>query len=302
MTIEAIHKPPPLPEAAAADPVQYAGFWAGAWRRFRRNRLALFGLFFAALIIFVAVAAPILTPYEYAKPDFGATKQPPTLEHPMGTDRLGRDMLTRIMYGARAMLLVGLLTQLAGLIIGVPLGIIAGYAGGIFDWLVTRLIDLFSALPWYLIVLFMVMVLSPSLENLILALTITAWVGSARIVRGMSFSIREQDYIEASRALGIPTWRILANHVLPQVAPLLLWSFAAGIPVAIFAEASMSFIGMGVRPPQPSWGQMLNEAAADWQSIPHLFLIPSMMITLSVLAFQGLADGLREALDVNVNV
>lgn len=307
MTVELIGKQPagslpPVPEAAVTEPVHYAGFWAGAWRRFRRNRLAMFGLIYVIVIIFVAIAAPILTPYEYAKPDFGAIKQPPTLAHLMGTDRLGRDMLTRIMYGARAMLLVGLATQLAGLAVGVPLGIIAGYAGGIFDWLITRLIDMFSALPWYLIVLFMVMVLSPSLQNLIIALTITAWVGSARIVRGMSFSIREQDYVEASRALGIPTWRILVNHVLPQVAPLLLWSFAAGIPTAVFAEAGMSFIGMGVRPPQPSWGQMLNEAAADWQSIPHLFLFPSLMITLSVLAFQGLADGLREALDVNVNV
>jgi ABC-type dipeptide/oligopeptide/nickel transport system permease subunit len=200
------------------------------------------------------------------------------------------------------MLLVGILTQLAGLIIGVPLGIIGGYGGGFLDWLITRLIDLFSALPWYLIVLFMVMVLSPSLQNLIIALTITAWVGTARIVRGMSFSIREQDYIEAARSLGIPTPRVLPNHMLPQIAPLLLWGFAVGIPVAVFAEASMSFIGMGVRPPQPSWGQMLNEAAADWQYTPHLFVFPSLMITLSVLAFQGMADGLREALDVNVNV
>jgi ABC-type dipeptide/oligopeptide/nickel transport system permease subunit len=298
MTIALLGKQPPK----AQEQVKYRGFWAGAWRRFRRNKLAVAGLIFSVLITFVAIFAPILTPYEYDKPNFGAIKQPPTLAHPMGTDRLGRDMETRIMYGARAMLLVGILTQLAGLIVGVPLGIVAGYGGGFLDWLVTRLIDLFSALPWYLIVLFMVMVLSPSLQNLIIALTITAWVGTARIVRGMSFSIREQDYIEASRALGIPTWRVLVNHMLPQIAPLLLWTFAAGIPVAIFAEASMSFIGMGVRPPQPSWGQMLNEAAADWQSIPHLFFFPSLMITLSVLAFTGLADGLREALDVNVNV
>ena len=137
---------------------------------------------------------------------------------------------------------------------------------------------------------------------MILALTITAWVGSARIVRGMSFSIREQDYIEAAQALGIPTWRILVNHIFPQAAPLLLWSFAAGIPIAVFAEAGLSFIGMGVRPPQPSWGQMLGQAGQYWQYFPHIFIFPSLMITLSVLAFQGLADGLREAMDVNVNV
>lgn len=291
-----------IAQAEPGEEIRYAGFWSGAWRRFRRNRLALFGLVYAIVILFVAVLAPVLAPYQYDKIDPAIALQPPTRDHIMGTDKLGRDMLSRIIYGARPMLLVGILTQVAGLLVGVPLGIIAGYAGGFFDWLVTRLIDLFSALPWYLIVLYMVMVLSPNLQNLILALTITAWVSSARIVRGMSFSIREQDFIEAARALGIPTWRILLNHVLPQVAPLLVWSFAAGIPTAVFAEAGLSFIGMGVRPPQPSWGQMLGEAGLYWQYFPHVFVFPSIMITLSVLAFQGLADGLREAMDVNINV
>jgi len=277
-----------------------ARFWIGAWRRFRRNRLALFGLVYVIVITFVAVFAPALAPYAYDKIEPSIALQPPTIEHPMGVDKLGRDMLSRIMYGARPMLLVGVLTQVAGLLVGVPLGVIAGYAGGFLDWLITRLIDLFSALPWYLIVLYMVMVLSPSLQNLILALTITAWVSSARIVRGISFSVRELDFILAARALGTPTRRIVTRHILPQVAPLLVWGFAAGIPTAVFAEAGLSFIGMGVRPPQPSWGQMLGEAGLYWQYFPHMFIFPSLMITLSVLAFQGLADGLREALEVHV--
>jgi oligopeptide transport system permease protein len=167
---------------------------------------------------------------------------------------------------------------------------------------VTRLIDLFSALPWYLIVLYMVMVLSPSLRNLILAMTITGWVGSCRLTRGLTFSTREQDYVEAARALGIPTWRILINHILPQAAPLLLWGFAAGIPTAVFAEAGLSFLGMGIRPPRPSWGQMLADAGNYWQYWPHMFIFPSLMITTSVLAFQGIADGLRKALDVSENI
>lgn len=284
------------------EKVSSARFWIGAWRRFRRNRLALLGLAYVVLISFVAVFAPILAPYEYDKIDPAIALQPPTIDHLMGADKLGRDMLSRIMYGARPMLLVGVLTQIAGLLIGVPLGIIAGYAGGLLDWLITRLIDLFSALPWYLIVLYMVMVLSPSLQNLILALTITAWVSSARIVRGISFSVRELDFILAARALGAPTHRIVTRHILPQVAPLLVWGFAAGIPTAVFAEAGLSFIGMGVRPPQPSWGQMLGEAGLYWQYFPHMFIFPSLMITLSVLAFQGLADGLREALQIDVAV
>jgi ABC-type dipeptide/oligopeptide/nickel transport system permease subunit len=284
------------------EPVQYAGFWAGAWRRFRRNALAMYGLVFVVFIVIVGVFAPVLAPYPYAQNDLDHGLEPPSLAHPMGTDQLGRDMLSRVMFGARPMLLVGILTQIAALLIGVPMGIVAGYAGGIFDWLVTRLIDFFSALPWYLVVLYLVMMLRPSLENLILALAITSWVGPCRVVRGLTLSVREQDYVEAARALGIPTRRILANHILPQAAPLLLWSFAVGIPTSVFAEAGLSFLGMGVRPPEPSWGRMLGEAGQWWIYRPHMFVFPGLMITLSVLAFQGLADGLRSAIDVNVNI
>jgi oligopeptide transport system permease protein len=281
---------------------RYARFWVGAWRRFRRNKLALFGIVYATLIVLVAILAPVLTPYDYDAIDPENALLGPSREHPMGTDLLGRDMLTRIMYGARPMLLVGIISGLAGLAIGVPIGIMAGYLGGVFDWLVTRLIDLFSALPWYLIVLYMVMVLSPSLRNLILAMTITGWVSSCRLTRGLTFTTREQDYVEAARALGIQTRRILTYHILPQAAPLLLWGFAAGIPTAVFAEAGLSFLGLGIRPPQPSWGQMLADAGNYWQYWPHMFLFPSFMITTSVLAFQGIADGLRKALDVSENI
>jgi oligopeptide transport system permease protein len=281
---------------------RYANFWVGAWRRFRRNKLAMFGLVFASLVVLVALLAPVLTPYRYDEIDPPNALLGPSREHPLGTDLLGRDMLTRIFYGARPMLMVGVISGLAGLVIGVPIGISAGYLGGAFDWVVTRLIDLFSALPWYLIVLYMVMVLSPSLRNLILAMTITGWVGSCRLTRGLTFSTREQDYVEAARALGIPTWRILVSHILPQAAPLLLWGFAAGIPTAVFAEAGLSFLGMGIRPPRPSWGQMLADAGNYWQYWPHMFIFPSLMITTSVLSFQGIADGLRKALDVSENI
>jgi ABC-type dipeptide/oligopeptide/nickel transport system permease subunit len=287
---------------AEGEQIKYASFWAGAWRRFRRNKLAIFGLIYVVVIFLVAVLAPVLTPYPYDKINPQQALGTPSLLHPFGTDAIGRDMLSRIMFGARAMLIVGLLVNIAALVIGVPIGLIAGYAGGVLDWLVTRLIEMFSALPWYLIALFLVMVLSPSLENLIIALTVTAWVGPARLVRGLSFSVRELDFVEAAHALGIPTWRVIALHILPQIAPLLLWSFAAGIPTAALAEAGMSFLGMGVRPPQPSWGQMLAESGSYWQYWPHMFIFPGMMITLTVLAFQGMADGLREAMDVNINV
>ncbi len=283
------------------EPHKYQGFWAGAWRRYRRNALAMFGLGFVGFILLVAFLAPILAPYPYDQIDLARGLEGMTAAHPLGTDLLGRDMLSRIIYAARPMLLVGIVTQVAALLIGVPLGVVAGYMGGLFDWIVTRLIDFFSALPWYLIVLYLVMVLKPSLENLILALTITSWVNPCRIVRGLALSVREQDYVEAARALGIPTWQIITTTVLPQAAPLLLWGFAVGIPTAVFAEAGLSFLGLGVRPPQPSWGQMLGEAGQWWMYRPHMFVFPGLMITLSVLAFQSLADGLRSAIDVNVN-
>lgn len=284
------------------DQIKYAGFWKGAWRRFRRNFLAMYGLFFVIFIVTIAIFAPVVTGYAYDKIDLDHALETSSADHWLGTDQLGRDMMSRIVFAARPMLLVGILTQVAAMLIGVPLGIVAGYAGGIFDWVVTRLIDFFSALPWYLVVLYLIMLLRPSLENLIIALTITSWVFPCRIVRGLTLSVREQDYVEAARALGIPTHRVLFYHVLPQALPLLLWGFAVGIPTSVFAEAGLSFIGMGIRPPDPSWGQMLGESGQWWIYRPHMFLYPGLMIALSVLAFQGLADGLRSAIDVNVNI
>ncbi len=272
--------------------------WQRAWRNFRRNKLAVFGLAWAILTLIVALFTPWLTPYDYAAIEPSNALATPSAEHWMGTDNLGRDLATRIMYATRPMLLVGVVTQIVGLAIGVPLGLFAAYRGGFVDWLVTRLIDMFSALPWYLIVLYMVMVLSPTLTNLMLALIITGWVGSCRLVRGMTFSVRERDYIVAADALGVPQWRIVFRHVLPQVAPLILWGFAAGIPTAVLAEAGLSFIGMGIRPPTPSWGRMLGEAGEYIGYWPHMFFFPSIMISLTILAFQGLADGLRDAFDM----
>ncbi len=281
---------------------QYASFRTAAWRRFRRNKLALFGIVYVILIILAAIFAPFITSYTIDKINPQDALLGPSLDHPFGTDYLGRDIYTRMIYGARPMLIVGLFTQIIALIIGTTLGLLSGYLGGVVDWIVTRMVDLFSALPWYLIVLYLVMVLSPSMRNLIIALSITSWVASCRIVRGLTLSIREQEYIEAAQALGIQSWRIVGFHVLPQAAPLLIWAFAAGVPAAVFAEASMSFLGMGIRPPEPSWGVMLAESGNYFAYWPHMLFFPAIFIILSVLAFQGLAEGLRQAVAVNVNV
>jgi ABC-type dipeptide/oligopeptide/nickel transport system permease subunit len=282
--------------------VRYAGFWAGAWRRFRRNFLAMYGLIFVVLIVILAIFAPILAPYGPLEVDIKHTLEAPTITHLMGTDAVGRDLLSRIMFGARPMLLVGVVTQVIAMLIGVPLGIIAGYVGGFFNFIVQRLVGFFAALPWYLLVLFLIMILTPNLINMIIALAITSWVDPCRVARGITLSVREMDYTEAARALGVPTRRILTRHILPQAAPLLIWSFAVGIPTLVFAEAGLSFLGLGIRPPDPSWGQMLGTSGQYWMFYPHMFLFPGLMIVLSILAFQGLADGLRTAIDVNVNI
>lgn len=290
------------PRPAEQEEVRFASNWVAAWRRFRRSGLAMFGLVYLVFIVLVAVLAPVIAPYPYDQVNYDIVLQKPTREHILGTDALGRDMLSRLMWGARPMLLVGVLTGIVSMIIGVPLGILAGYLGGAFDWVMQRLIDLFSALPWYLLVLYLLMVLSPTVMNLILALSITSWVGSCRLVRGLTLSSRELDFVEAARALGIPTRQILLRHILPQAAPLLLWNFAASIPGSVFAEAGLSFLGLGIRPPTPSWGQMLGQAGGYWLYYWQVFLFPSLCIVISVVAFQGLADGLRQAIDVNVNV
>ncbi len=217
-TISASPSSPLLP--VIGEQALYSGFWAGAWRRFRRNKLALFGIVYVTLIIFVALAAPLITRYTPDSIDVKAMLVAPNATHWFGTDYLGRDMFTRIVYGARPMLIIGVFSQILGVFFGTILGLLGGYAGGFVDWWVSRLVDLFSALPWYLIVLYLVVALSPSMENIIIALTITSWVGSCRIVRGLSLSIRELDYVTAARALGIPNWRIVLFHVFPQAAPL----------------------------------------------------------------------------------
>jgi ABC-type dipeptide/oligopeptide/nickel transport system permease subunit len=275
---------------ASGEQAQYAGFWAGAWRRFRRNKLALFGMVYVTLIIFVALVAPYITRYTPDSIDVKYMLVSPDGAHWFGTDYLGRDIFTRIVYGARPMLIIGVFSQILGVFIGTIFGLLGGYAGGFVDWWVSRF------------VLYLVVALSPSMKNIIIALTITSWVGSCRIVRGLSFSIREQDYIVAARALGIPSWRIVLYHVFPQAAPLLIWTFAAGIPGAVLAEASLSFLGMGLPPPTPDWGRMLTDSQTYFQYFPHMLFFPAMAIILTVLAFLGLADGLRQAISVNVNV
>jgi len=282
--------------------IRYRSAWVGAWRRFRQNKGAVLGLAYAILILVVAVFVPVLAPYPYDKVNYDHSMEAPTWAYPFGTDELGRDLLSRVMYGARPMLMVGVFTQIVGLAIGVPLGIASGYVGGIFDWMVMRLIEFFSALPSYLIVLYLVMILEPSTKNLILALSVSSWVRSCRLVRGLTLSVREHDYVEAATALGLRPHRILIFHVLPQAASLLMWGFAAGIPGAALAEAGLSYLGLGIRPPNPSWGQMLTTGQAYMAFRPNMLLIPALLIMISILSFQMLADGLREAMDVNVNV
>jgi hypothetical protein len=249
-------------------------FWAGAWRRFRRNKLALFGAVYVVIIFFVAVFAPLVAPYPFDRIEPLSALEGPSIQHPMGLDMLGRDMLSRIIYGARPMLLVGVVTQLAGLLIGVPLGIVAGYMGGAVDWLVSRLVDLFSALPWYLIVLYMVMVLSPSLENLIIALTITSWVTSCRIrARDEPFDPRA-GVCRSSPGVGHPYLADSGQPYLPAGGPAAAMDVRGRYTNCCIRRSRAELPWFGGSPAKPKLGPDAGPGRAVLAVLPAYFPLP----------------------------
>jgi ABC-type dipeptide/oligopeptide/nickel transport system permease subunit len=221
----------------------------------------------------------------------------PSQTHPLGTDYLGRDMLARIAYGTRTSLIVAVLTQVIALLIGVPLGATAGLRGGKTDWVVTRVIDIFSALPWYLIAIYLIAVIQPGMRNIIIALGLSSWVTPCRLVRGQFLSLRERDFVLAAVALGAKPGHIMRRHLLPNALTPIIISVALGIPAAVFGEAGLSFLGLGISPPSPSLGQMVQDGLAHFMLYWHMVLFPALMIAVIVLGFTLMGDGLRDALD-----
>jgi peptide/nickel transport system permease protein len=253
-----------------------------------------------AIVIVAALAAlfgPMLTPADSSAQELPLRLAGPTAGHPFGLDELGRDMLARILEGARISFFVGLVVVSISAVVGTLLGSIAGYFGGVLDDLISRLIDMLLAFPGLLLAIAIVAVLGPSLMNVLFALTIIGWVGYARLVRGQVLRAREFEYVQAARALGAGTARILLRHVIPTTIPVVVVQATLGMAGAIIGEAALSFLGLGVQPPTPSWGTMLNGGRAHLLDAPHLTLFPGLAIALLVLGFNFVGDGLRDLTD-----
>ena len=284
------------------DNPEQIGLWTDAWTRFRRNRLAVASLIVVVLMVTLALIAPILQHFGLladptAQDVVNSYAPPGSPHHILGTDDLGRDVLAKVMFGAQVSLSIGILVQVIVLAIGGTIGLVAGYFGGWIDNLLMRFTDIMYAFPDLLFVLIIVAALGPTFLNIFIAIGLVSWVGLARLVRGQVLSIKEKEFVEAAKAAGTSPFKIIARHLLPNSLGPVIVVLTFGIPAAIFTEAVLDFLGVGLRPPQPSWGVMVFEGYAAVDAYPSLVIIPCIALSLTMLAFNFIGDGLRDALD-----
>jgi ABC-type dipeptide/oligopeptide/nickel transport system permease subunit len=271
--------------------------WTDAARRFARNRLSMAALVLVLFLLILAALAPWLAPTHYDEQVYSETWQFPSGRHLMGTDPLGRDVLSRIIYGARISLTVAVVVNLAAFLIGAPIGAAAGWFGGGVDYILMRLVDVLSAIPSLLLAILLMTILGSGLRNVFLVLSFTSWIGIARQIRGQVLTLRERDFVLAARAIGGNDLHIILRHLLPNALAPVIVALTLGIPAAIMGEASLSFLGVGVNAPMPSWGKMVNEYLPYIQSNWYLSTFPAIMIAFSMYAFTLMGDGLQEALN-----
>ncbi|WP_248923076.1 ABC transporter permease [Olsenella intestinalis] len=281
--------------------------WGDAWSRLRRNKLAIFGAVWIVLMILVALTADLWVPQTLGSPTEADSttmtqdsRLPPSPEHPFGTDTLGRDVLCRVIYGARISLAVGVLATAISTIIGLVMGALAAYYGGIWDTIIMRLADIFLAFPYILFVIAMLAVIGPGIQNVFIAIGILGWPSIARVFRSAILSVKENDYVDAARAMGASDARIVARHIFPNSVASIVVYATMNIGGAILTESALSYLGMGVVPPDPSWGIMIQDGQTYLATQPWLMLMPGLAILTTVLAFTLLGDGLRDALDVKM--
>jgi peptide/nickel transport system permease protein len=285
----------------ATRPVKRVGVsqWRIAARRFRRNRLAMAGLAIMVLLYWVTLLAPFLAPFD---PNFQGNivltrYQPPSMEHLLGTDKFGRDIFSRILYGARISLTIGFIAIVISVTLGTLAGAVAGYFRGSVDTAIARLIDMLLSIPRLVLLLVIIAMFEPNIFVLVAALGLTGWESTARIVRGQFLSLREQEFVQASRALGYSDWRIIVRHILPNTLAPIIVIATLGIGSVILTEAGLSFLGLGVQPPTASWGSMVNDGRDAMITAWWISTYPGLAIVLTVVAFNLLGDGLRDALD-----
>ncbi len=278
-------------------PVRQISPAADVWRRFRRNRLALAGLALVAFLALTAALAPAIAPYDPLRVDLDRQFQPPSAQHLFGTDVYGRDLLSRIIFGARISLVIGFVPSILSMAIGATLGVLAGYYGRQVDAVIMRLADVVLAFPSLLLAMVVTYTLGASLYTLFIALSVVRWASAARVVRSQTLSVKERDFVLAARAVGVSDQRIMFRHIIPNCLAPILVLLTLNIPDAIMAEAGLSFLGVGAQPPTPSWGLMINEAQQYLFSAPWASILPGVAILLTVLGFNFVGDGLRDAMD-----
>ncbi len=268
-----------------------------ALRRLLARRAAVFGLVVVALMALLALAAPWIAPFDPLATSWKTVRKAPSLVHWFGTDEVGRDLFSRVIWGGRASMAAGLISVSIAVGVGVPLGMLAGYVGGLLDAAISRLTDAMLAIPFLILAIALAAFLGPSLGNAMIAIGVTATPIFVRLSRGQVLAVRAEEYVEAARAVGNPPARILLRHILPNILPPVIVQATLAIAAAIIAEASLSFLGLGQQPPSPSWGSMLNTAQRFLTQAPWMAVFPGLAIFLTVLAFNLLGDGLRDALD-----
>lgn len=267
------------------------------WRQMKKNRLALWGMAIVCVMTVLAVFGPMAAPYDYAAQDFAMANAWPSAAHWFGTDALGRDLFVRVLYGARISLSIGLVASLINVCIGIVYGGIAGLVGGRVDRVMMHLVDILYSIPMLLYVILLMVVFKPGLLNIYLALGIAYWLNMARIVRGQILSLKKQEYVLAAKACGTSTWHILCRHMIPNCVGPIIVTLTLSIPDAIFTEAFLSFIGLGVSAPMASWGVLASDGINSIRSFPFQLIFPAIALSLTMLGFMFLGDGLRDALD-----
>ena len=285
------------PRSEATTSIASSSLWRDGIRRLLRNRLAMAGGIVIVMLCLIAVLADVLAPRPYTRTNFGRLNEAPSGDYLLGTDQLGRDLFSRMIYGARVSMLVGLGAQIIVVSIGVPIGALSGYLGGRADLALTRFIDVMYAFPRLLFVILVMSMLGAGLTNIFIAIGLTGWVGIARQTRAQVLAIKEKEFVDAARGLGAGFARLLIRHILPNALTPIVVAVTFGIPEAIFTEAALSFIGVGINPPTPSWGQMVGEGQQYIRSYWHLCVFPSIAIAITMLSFTFFGDGVRDALD-----
>lgn len=284
---------------ARLEKIRPESLWSKAWKRFLRHKLALFGLSVLGLLLFSALAASLLTPYSPIKQDLRNLRKAPTAEHWLGTDGVGRDIMTRVLYAGRISLSVGLVSVSLSGAIGIIIGVAAGYLGGKTDMILMRLTDMVMTFPSLVIIITVAAALGPSVYNAMLVIGLLTWPSIARLVRSQYLTLRTQQFVTAARSIGVSNWGIAFKHIFPNTISAITVAITFGMATSILMEASLSFLGLGVPPPTPSWGNMLRDAQSMnvLEGMPWIWLPPGIMIALSVLSINFIGDGLRDALD-----